>query len=136
MYFKRNGMILNVVHKMQSLSISMTMQYFLNFQDYCNLDKSANASNEMQNFCIFNIGKWKCKNQYFLYFQYKGMKMQNWTNNLSNRPYRKHRNTIQAGHQEATTQTKIQGPKNWEKWQETSFPKINNGIASPHIAST
>ena len=23
----------------------------------CNLEKSANASNEMHNFCIFNIGK-------------------------------------------------------------------------------
>jgi hypothetical protein len=38
-------------------SISMTMQYFLRCQDYCNLDKSENASSEMQKtiFFVFSL---------------------------------------------------------------------------------
>ena len=49
------------------------------------------------------------QNVYFLYFQYKEMKMQGLNNNLIYKPYYKQKETNQAGYQEANTQPNIQG---------------------------
>jgi hypothetical protein len=46
---------------------------------------------------------------FFLYFQYKEMKMQGLNNNLIYRPHCKKKETNQEGYQEAHTQPKMQG---------------------------
>jgi hypothetical protein len=45
----------------------------------------------------------------FLYFRYKENKMQGLNSNFVGRPYCKKKETSQAGHQEADTQTNVQG---------------------------
>jgi hypothetical protein len=62
--------------------------------------------------------------------------MQGLNNNLTGRPYCKKKETSQAGYQEVTTQTSVQGQQ-MRKMTRKEFPKeFTNKAASYHSVGT
>jgi hypothetical protein len=76
------------------------------------------------------------QNVYFLYFQYKEMKMQGLNSILIYRPYCKQKETSQAGYQEANTQTKMQGQPMKNMIRKKNRLKIQKKKVSYHSVGT
>jgi hypothetical protein len=62
--------------------------------------------------------------------------MQGLNNNLTGRPYCKKKETSQAGYQEATTQTNMQGQPMKKMTRKKFAQKFNNKKASYHSVGT
>ena len=80
--------------------------------------------------------KWQNVKCIILYFQDKEMKVQGLNNSLMYRPYCKKNETIQAGYQEANTQTKMQGKPMKNMMRIKTTQKFNHKKVYYHSAST
>jgi hypothetical protein len=80
--------------------------------------------------------QYNASKQIFLYFRYNEKKMQGLNNNLTSRPYCEQKETSQAGYQEETTQTSMQGQRMRKMTRNEFTPKFNNKKDSYHSVGT